>query len=304
MAASLARLSATESLDAIERALHRDGGVIVEGFLAPTTVARLREEVAAARAAANPGMAHLNPAIQFFFGDKTRHVNGMAAHSRSFATDVMIHPIFLGLCDRVLLPSCARYQLNLGHLIDRGPGAKAQMLHRDEDVWVHVPRPLTSAPSRSVHAAEARPEAPAWAELQLASMIALEDFAVENGATRLVPGSQRWPRDRKPEPSEVADAVMPAGGAVIYLGSTIHGAGENSTAEAWRPGLHISYTLGWLRTEENNYLAVPPAIARTLPRAAQEVLGYAVHDAIASAGGYLGMLGLRDPVDLLGEGKL
>jgi ectoine hydroxylase-related dioxygenase (phytanoyl-CoA dioxygenase family) len=91
---------------------------------------------------------------------------------------------------------------------------------------------------------------------------------------------------------------------VVYLGSTIHGAGANSTRAEWRPGLHISYVLGWLRTEENNYLAVPPDVARTLPRAAQEVLGYAVHDAIASAGGYLGMVGLRDPVELLREGKL
>jgi ectoine hydroxylase-related dioxygenase (phytanoyl-CoA dioxygenase family) len=282
--ASLEKFSAQASREAIGDTLLRDGGVMVEGFLAPAVVARIREEVAAARAAANPGMKHLNPAIQLFFGDETRHVNGMAAQSRTFATEVLIHPIFLALCDRVLLPACARYQLNLGHLIDRGPGSAAQMLHRDEDVWVHVPRPHP--------------------ELQLASMIALDDFCVENGATRVVPGSHGWPRARKPEPHEIADAVMPAGSAVIYLGSTIHGAGANATAHEWRAGLHISYTLGWLRTEENNYLAVPPEIARGLPRAAQEVLGYAVHDAIASAGGYLGMLGLRDPVDLMSEGKL
>lgn len=284
MTATLARLNAKDSLDAIEQALKDDGGVIVEGFLAPEVIARIKEEVAGARARANPGMRHLNPAIQFFYGDKTRHVNGMAAQSRTFATEVMIHPIYLALCDRILLPSCARYQLNLGHLIDRGPGAQNQLLHRDELVWVHLPQP--------------------HAEIQLASMIALEDFRVENGATRIVPGSHRWPRARQPEPQEIADAVMPAGSAVIYLGSTIHGAGANSTPSEWRPGLHVSYVLGWLRTEENNYLAVPPEIARTLPRAAQEVLGYAVHDAIASAGGYLGMVGLRDPVDLMAEGKL
>jgi ectoine hydroxylase-related dioxygenase (phytanoyl-CoA dioxygenase family) len=276
--ASLQRLTAKTPIEAIAAALECDGGVIVEGFLAPAVVARIRDEVAEARESANPGLKHLNPAIQFFFGDKTRHVNGMAAQSRTFALEVLIHPIFLGLCDRVLLPSCARYQLNLGHLIDRGPGAE------DELVWVHLPQP--------------------HAEVQVASMVALEDFRVENGATRLVPGSHRWPRTRKPEPHEIADAVMPAGSAVIYLGSTIHGGGANSTRAEWRPGLHISYTLGWLRTEENNYLAVPPEVARTLPRAAQEVLGYAVHDAIASAGGYLGMLGLRDPVDLMNEGKL
>jgi hypothetical protein len=62
--------------------------------------------------------------------------------------------------------------------------------------------------------------------------------------------------------------------------------------------------LGWLRTEENNYLGTPPDVARRLSRRAQEVLGYAVHDAIADAGGYLGMLDLRDPVELLEEGAL
>lgn len=284
MQAMLRRLDAKDPLDAIEQALRDDGGVIVEGFLAPDVIERIKTEIADARARANPGMHHLNPAVQFFYGDKTRHVNGMAAHSRTFATEVMIHPLYLALCDRILLPSCARYQLNLGHLIDRGPGSQAQLLHRDEVVWVHLPQP--------------------HAEIQMASMIALEEFRVDNGATRLVPGSHRWPRARQPEEHEIADAVMPAGSAVIYLGSTIHGAGANSTAGEWRPGLHISYVLGWLRTEENNYLAVPPEVARTLPRAAQEVLGYAVHDAIASAGGYLGMVGLRDPVELMREGKL
>lgn len=284
MSAKLARLSLREPIDAITAALQEDGGVIVDGFLERGVVEAIRREVAAPLAAADPAMQHLNPAIQFFFGDKTRHVSGVAAHSRTFATEVLTHPVYLGVCDRVLLPSCARYQLNIGHLIARGPGATAQLLHRDELVWVHVPRPHP--------------------ELQVASMLALCDFRAENGATRVVPGSQRWPHERKPEPREIADAEMPAGSAVLYLGSTIHGAGTNSTADEWRLGLHVSYVLGWLRTEENNYLAVPPEIARHYPRATQEILGYAVHDAIKSAGGYLGVVGLRDPVELMAEGKL
>jgi ectoine hydroxylase-related dioxygenase (phytanoyl-CoA dioxygenase family) len=282
--AKLAHLSAASPADAITAALNEDGAVIVEGFLAPRAVDAIRAEVEANLAAADPGMKHMNPAIQWFFGDRTRHVSGMAAHSRTFATEVLVHPTYLAVCDRVLLPSCARYQLNLGHLISRGPGAAAQILHRDELVWIHVPRPHP--------------------ELQVASMVALCDFRAENGATRVVPGSQRWPHDRQPEAHEIADAEMPAGSAVLYLGSTLHGAGTNSTALEWRDGLHVSYVLGWLRTEENNYLAVPPEIAATLPRAAQEVLGYAVHDAIRSAGGYLGMLGLRDPVELMQAGEL
>ena len=284
MSAKLVHLAAQGSIDAITDVLREDGGVVVEGFLEPGVVAAIRREVEAPLAAADPGMRHLNPAIQWFFGDRTRHVSGMAARSRTFATEVLTHPVYAGVCDRVLLPSCARYQLNIGHLISRGPGSGAQLLHRDELVWVHVPRPHP--------------------ELQVASMVALCDFRAGNGATRVVPGSHHWPLDRKPEEHEIADAEMPAGSAVLYLGSTLHGAGSNSTASEWRHGLHVSFVLGWLRTEENNYLAVPPEIARTLPRATQEILGYAVHDAIRSAGGYLGVVDLRDPVDLLEEGKL
>lgn len=284
MPARLVQLEANAPLDEITGALDADGAVIVRGFLSPPVIEATLREVAAPLAAADPGMKHLNPAIQWFFGDKTRHVSGVAAHSRTFATEVLTHPVYRSVCDRILLPSCARYQLNIGHLLSRGPGAEAQMLHRDELVWIHVPRPHP--------------------ELQVASMVALVDFRAENGATRVVPGSHRWPHDRKPEPHEIADAEMPAGSAVLYLGSTLHGAGTNSTPNEWRHGLHVSFVLGWLRTEENNYLAVPPEIARTYPRETQEILGYAVHDAIRSAGGYLGVVGLRDPVELMAEGRL
>ncbi|MCA9510054.1 MAG: phytanoyl-CoA dioxygenase family protein [Myxococcales bacterium] len=282
--ARIERVAADAPIDEMLAILERDGAVIVERLLASDVVARINDEVAVAREAANPSMEHLNPAIGFFFGKRTRHVSGLPGRSRTFACEVMVHPTLLALCDAILLPSCARYQLNLGHLIDRGPGSEPQLLHRDEDVWVHVPRP--------------------HGELQLATMIALDDFRAELGATRIVPGSHRWPRERSAEPSELAVAEMPAGSAAIYLGSTIHAGGANTTSDRWRRGLHTSFVCGWLRTEENNYLACPPDVARTLPRLAQEVLGYAVHDAIASAGGYAGALDLQDPCDLMAEGKL
>jgi len=142
------------------------------------------------------------------------------------------------------------------------------------------------------------------AEVQVASVIALVDFTAELGATVVAPGSHRWERGRMPEPDELACAEMPAGSAVLYLGSTIHAGGRNSTANGWRRGMHMSFVVGWLRTEENNYLSTPPGVARTLSRRAQELLGYAAHDAIAAGGGYLGTVDLLDPIDLLAGGKL
>jgi len=282
--ATIARFADTSDDGAIVAALRDDGAVLLNAFIPSSTVAAIRTEVDAAVEAAEAGMRTINPMIQAFYGPHTKHVSALAAVSPTFANEVMTHPTYRAVCDTVLLPSCSRYRLNLGHLIARGPGAEAQIPHRDEDVWPHFPRPHD--------------------ELQVASMVALVDFRVDNGATRVVPGSHRWPRERQPEPDEIADAVLPAGGAVIYLGSTLHYAGTNSTADEWRLGVHVSFTLGWLRTEENNSLAVPPPIARTLSPAAQALLGYAVHDAIADGGGYLGMVRMRDPMELLACGEL
>jgi ectoine hydroxylase-related dioxygenase (phytanoyl-CoA dioxygenase family) len=256
-------------------------------------VNRVNAEVEDAVAAADPNEPLFNPVIQAFHGEFTKQVAGMPGISRTFAVDVMCHPLLLALCDRILSPSCARYQLNLGHLLQRGPGSEEQWLHRDEAVWSDVPKP---AP-----------------ELQLATVIAFVDFTRENGATRIVPGSHRWPdrqllpldqmQQRAPQPEEIAYAEMPAGSAVVYTGGTIHGGGANVT-DIPRRGAHLSYCLGWLRTEENNYLSTPPAVAATLPRVAQEVLGYSVHDSLPRGGGYLGMVRMQDPVELLARGEL
>jgi Phytanoyl-CoA dioxygenase (PhyH) len=291
--ATIERFDAHADVDDVSGALVRDGAVIVEHLLPLDVVARVNDDVEGAVAAADPDEELFNPVIQAFHGPCTKQVSGVAAISRAFAVDVMCHPLLLSLCDRLLLPSCARYQLNLGHLLQRGPGADEQLLHRDELVWSDVPRPHP--------------------ELQLASVIAFVDFTRENGATRVVPGSHRWP-DRQlspgeqfarpaPEPDQLAYAEMPAGSAVIYSGGTLHAGGSNTT-DVQRRGAHLSYCLGWLRTEENNYLAVPPEVAATLPRQAQEVLGYAVHDSIPRGGGYLGMVSMQDPVELFARGEL
>lgn len=293
MRATLERFSRDADTDKVCAALERDGAVIVEHMLPLDVVDRVNDEVECAVALADPFEDMFNPVMQAFHGPFTKQVPGVPGISRTFATDVMCHPTLLGICDRILLPSCARYQLNLGHLLQRGPGSEEQWPHRDEAVWSDVPRPHP--------------------ELQLASVIAFVDFTADNGATRVVPGSHRWP-DRWllpaeqmaltiPEPEQIAFAEMPAGSAVIYSGGTIHAGGANST-DVQRRGAHLSYCLGWLRTEENNVLSTPPALAASLPRQAQELLGYAIHDSIGRGGGYLGMVRMQDPVELLGRGEL
>jgi ectoine hydroxylase-related dioxygenase (phytanoyl-CoA dioxygenase family) len=292
-APTVERFAVTADPGAVSEALERDGVVIVEELLPLDVVNQVNAEVDAAVDAASPDDEMFNPVMAAFHGPHTKQVAGVPGISRTFAVDVMCHPMYVAICDRILLPSCARYQLNLGHLLQRGPGADEQWLHRDELVWNDVPTPHP--------------------ELQLASVIAFVEFTRENGATRVVPGSHRWP-DRQltaaeqmsqppPDPDLIAYAEMPAGSAVVYLGGTIHAGGSNVT-DIPRRGAHLSYCLGWLRTEENNYLSSPPAYAATLPRLAQELLGYAIHDSIGRGGGYLGMVKMQDPVELLTRGEL
>jgi ectoine hydroxylase-related dioxygenase (phytanoyl-CoA dioxygenase family) len=284
MAESIPRLQPSDSTASMVAALGESGAVIVGGLLSDGIVSRFNAEIDDYLGTADIDRQLVNPLISAFFGAQTRHITGVAAKSRIFCEEVLCHPLLLGLCDAILLPACARYQLNIAHVLDRGPGSPQQYLHRDELVWSHLPRPHP--------------------EVQLASMIALEDFSASNGATRVAPGSHRWPLDRQAEPGELVAAEMKAGAAIIYLGSTIHGGGPNTTADTRRRGMHLSYTLGWLRTEENHYLSTPPDVARTLPRQAQELLGYAAHDAIATGGGYLGTVDTRDPLEMLSSGEI
>lgn len=274
----------TDGPSDVTAALDENGAVIVEGLLDDALLARFNAELDPFLEAASPDRHFINPGVDFFFGKETRHLTGVAAKSRVFATEILTHPLYEAVCDEILLPNCANYWLNVAQVLDRGPGSGDQMLHRDQDVWVHLPKPHP--------------------EIEVASVIALVDFREDTGATRVVPGSHRWEPERVAEPSEVLAAEMPAGAAVVYLGSTLHGGGSNRTRDSWRRGMHMSFTLGWLRTEENQSLAVLPDAARDLPRRSQELLGYAAHDAIADGGGYLGAVDLLHPADLLAEGKL
>jgi len=282
--AELPRLDRDASDARIAAALHEHGAVVVEGVIDPDLLARFNAELDPLLEAVSPERSYLNPAIDWFYGKRVRQLTGMATKSRIFGEELLCHPFYEGVCREILGPSCAGHQLNAAQVMDRGPGAEQQMLHRDEDVWVHLPRPHP--------------------EVQLASVIALVDFRAELGATVAVPGSHRWERGREARPEELACAEMPAGSAVLYLGSTLHAGGANTTEREWRRAMHMSFVVGWLRTEDNHYLSTPPDVARRLPRRSQELLGYAAHDALAAGGGYLGTVDLFDPVELLARNEL
>ena len=184
--------------------------------------------------------------------------DGLPGKSSAFL-DVMQLPLLQEVADIVLKPHCDDYLLNTAQLIEIRPGETAQMIHRDEDAWNPMPRGKMGIP------------------LEVEAMFALTDFTKESGATQVVPGSHLWELDREPEPQEILQAEMPAGSALLYLGSTLHGGGTNTTKDVHRRGMFLGYVVGYLRTEENTFLTVPIEAVKVMPIRVQELLGYKAH---------------------------
>jgi ectoine hydroxylase-related dioxygenase (phytanoyl-CoA dioxygenase family) len=76
----------------------------------------------------------------------------------------------------------------------------------------------------------------------------------------------------------------------------LHGARANITDDDWRYGIVLTFTLGWLRQEENQHLSMPLADAVALPADVQTRLGF---DTDYGSGG----LGFYDPAVLLGRSR-
>ena len=151
-----------------------------------------------------------------------------------------------------LAPYCDHHQLHFSQAVAIGQGEGAQMLHRDRGVW-------GSTLTRAV-------------ETQFSTIWALTDFTHENGATRIVPGSHRWEKDRQPTDDEIVSAEMRAVPCCSTTApfSTVAARTRRST----NAGVLLHYTLNWLRQEENQYLSCPPEIAEGLDPGLRALMGY------------------------------
>jgi ectoine hydroxylase-related dioxygenase (phytanoyl-CoA dioxygenase family) len=101
-------------------------------------------------------------------------------------------------------------------------------------------------------------------------------YTGDNGATRVWPNSH-GARALDPEvpPGDFAVELDP-GSALLFLGSTLHGAGGNCSDEI-RRGAIVSYCLGWLKPYENQWLAYPPEVARNFNSELAALVGYQQH---------------------------
>jgi ectoine hydroxylase-related dioxygenase (phytanoyl-CoA dioxygenase family) len=259
--ADLTRLSgdAASAADVVA-ALERDGGVVIEGFLAPATLAGLRADLL-------PRLERQASGRDRFSGYSTRRLGALFAHTRHCA-EIATHPLYLPVAEHFICrprelwvgdqrrPVAADVRIGVTQAIQIGPGQAAQPLHRDDTAFLWK------------HPTEGR-------EGRVQVICAVSDFTAENGATLVIPGSHLWDDERKPELCEAIPTVMPAGSALIFLGSTFHAGGANATADEFRTAVGLALDASNVRQEENMYLALSREVVASYPETIQRLLGWA-----------------------------
>jgi ectoine hydroxylase-related dioxygenase (phytanoyl-CoA dioxygenase family) len=90
---------------------------------------------------------------------------------------------------------------------------------------------------------------------------------------RIIPGSHLWGTEQPPDESLTAYAELSPGDAFIMLGSAYHGGSANRTKEEERLVYSCFMTRGYLRQEENQYLAIPMEVVKGWPVEYQQMVG-------------------------------
>ena len=265
--------------DKIHADVHSIGGVILEQLYDTEQVSRLNQEIDThIDQNLHTGNPHSgSPQYDRFMGAQTIRLQALVNKSEE-AEQWIGNPALVRWASESLAPLATSILLNAAELIQIGPGEPAQYLHRDSDSW----------PTAEIQ------EDP----FVVNSLVALDEFTLENGATWVVPGSWAWPSDRRAEDNEYVRAEMMPGDGLLFRGDILHRGGANLTAEP-RRGISISYCAGWLRPVENSVFNIPMEKARSVSPLMQELLGFHAYDGSEHNGGMLGLYENGNPDVLL-----
>jgi ectoine hydroxylase-related dioxygenase (phytanoyl-CoA dioxygenase family) len=261
----LEHLPNTATGDQVAEILSRDGALVVDSLVSPAYMDSVAEEL-------RPWMERTPVGPDSFSGRNTRRTGALIARSPK-CRELVMNPLILATCSR-FLSHATSYQLHLTQVIAIGLGEPAQTIHRDQWAFDFFTFPRGY-------------------EVQCNTIWAMTDFTEENGATRVIPGSNRFDDKLRFEEKDTIAAEMTKGSVLVYSGSVYHGGGANRSNQT-RAGINITYNLSWLRQEENQYLAVPLEVARTLPVELLRLIGY---QRGAYALGYVG--DLLDPLQVV-----
>lgn len=239
------------------------GFVILKGVVDPLVIERLDADLA-------PDFAATPSSVGPFYGTGTVRFGRLLTRSRQMQA-VVLNPVTIALAE-VLLRWHRGLQLDFTQAIAVAPGTRPQAPHRDGEMWP-LPRP------RGEHLVNV--------------ILPLTTFSEQTGATQVWAMSHRGAA--APTESVPTTAAMMPGDALVFLGSTLHRQGAN-TSEETRRAVVVGYSAAWLKPSENQTLSYPPAVARDFPHPLARLIGY---ERIAPN---LNNYDCRCPSELLGSG--
>ena len=245
-------------IDGAVKRINEDGYAVVRDFLDRETTERLRTGLA-------PVFDAVRSRMTDDHGQQTIHTHNLLAKTRA-VDEILVDDRLLALVGAVLGPD---FQVSGVAAMRPGPGDRRQRMHQDDG---HYPIP--------------RPHPP----LIVNTLIALDPFTAENGATEVVPGSHRWTERVNPEVATVA-VEMPLGGLLLWEGALWHRGGGNSTTSGYRRSINVNFNLAWLKQRENQFIGVPPEVVVAMPEKLQALIGYK----LTNVG--LGTVDYRNPIE-------
>ncbi|KAF1949877.1 PhyH-domain-containing protein [Byssothecium circinans] len=268
-------VSADAPAEYVIRLLKRDGGVFVKGLVSEADVDKAYDDCR--EKMDSDGEWEGN-----FFPKETKRAPSMIALSSTYTYTQVMNPLYRAVCDHFLTTrsmfwwgderkeSVSKPYVHSCVAMRIGPGGKAQPLHRDDYIGHNVHTEITE-----------------WDDVRdrnresaVGLFVAGCKVTPENGGTQFIPGSHLWGNDRE-EPPKVEQCIfasMEKGDAFIMLASAYHGGGHNRTKDEYRLVFSTFITRGYLRQEENQFLAVPIEKVREYPREVMEYIGYSLSD--------------------------
>lgn len=203
-----------------------------------------------------------------FEGNLTERVYTLVARDRVFQ-DIVEDSRIMALCDELFMPN---YLLTASQAIVIGPGETPQPWHTDDSFYpIPRPRPMIS----------------------VSTIVAVDDFTVENGATEMVPGSHLWDDEQiaghysrgdfERDPNlidrlsgKAVPMEMSAGSCLVFAGTALHRGGANDS-QGNRRAFSNQYCEPWARPQENFFLAIPQQQVASMSDKIQSLLGYSIH---------------------------